>query len=75
MLNAEAISAELIPTPPCASEEVLHVKDVCHGFDKTQGELLVLDGANLSAARRRDRRPAGPARARASRRCCASSPA
>src|SRR5260370_24051477 len=28
--------------------EILNVKDVCRGFDKTQGELLVLDDVNLS---------------------------
>jgi NitT/TauT family transport system ATP-binding protein len=35
-------------TTPRAGEEILHVQDVCRGFDKTQGELLVLDGVNLS---------------------------
>src|SRR5579862_3358688 len=29
-------------------EEVLSVRHVSRGFDKTQGELLVLDGVNLS---------------------------
>ncbi len=36
------------PMPPRLGEEILRVKDVCRGFNKTQGELLVLDDANLS---------------------------
>lgn len=36
------------PKPPRLGEEILRVKDVCRGFNKTQGELLVLDDANLS---------------------------
>jgi len=33
---------------PRVGDEILNVKEVCRGFDKTQGELLVLDGVNLS---------------------------
>src|SRR3954468_11146050 len=36
------------PKPPRLGEEILRVKDVCRGFNKSQGELLVLDDANLS---------------------------
>src|SRR5579872_1389457 len=36
------------PMPPRLGEEILRVKDVCRGFNKSQGELLVLDDANLS---------------------------
>ncbi|MGF6725097.1 ABC-type nitrate/sulfonate/bicarbonate transport system ATPase subunit, partial [Paraburkholderia sp. GAS41] len=36
------------PKPPRLGEEILKVKDVCRGFNKTQGELLVLDDVNLS---------------------------
>jgi len=36
------------PKPPRLGEEILRVKDVCRGFNKTQGELLVLDDANLA---------------------------
>src|ERR1700744_248485 len=36
------------PKPPRLGAEILRVKDVCRGFNKTQGELLVLDDANLS---------------------------
>ncbi|MEX3548064.1 MAG: nitrate/sulfonate/bicarbonate ABC transporter ATP-binding protein [Burkholderia sp.] len=40
-----------VQTPLVSSrlgDEILNVKDVSRGFNKTQGELLVLDGANLS---------------------------
>ena len=30
--------------PPRPGDEILNVKDVSRGFNKTQGELLVLDG-------------------------------
>src|ERR1700738_1386961 len=36
------------PAPPHIGEEILRVKGVCRGFNKTQGELLVLDDVNLS---------------------------
>src|SRR3954451_16063866 len=36
------------PKPPRLGEEILRVKDVCRGFNKSQGELLVLDDVNLS---------------------------
>ena len=28
--------------------EILKIENVCRGFDKTQGEVLVLDGVNLT---------------------------
>ena len=61
------------PKPPRLGEEILRVKDVCRGFNKTQGELLVLDDANLSL---REGEIVGLLGrwARASRRSCASSP-
>ncbi|MGF6242399.1 MULTISPECIES: ABC transporter ATP-binding protein [Paraburkholderia] len=36
------------PMPPRLGEEILSVKDVSRGFNKNQGELLVLDDVNLS---------------------------
>jgi NitT/TauT family transport system ATP-binding protein len=36
------------PAAPRLGEEILRVQDVCRGFSKAQGELLVLDDANLS---------------------------
>ncbi len=36
------------PMPPRLGEEILAVKDVSRGFNKNQGELLVLDDVNLS---------------------------
>ncbi|PLZ00273.1 nitrate ABC transporter ATP-binding protein, partial [Burkholderia sp. WAC0059] len=35
-------------TAPRSGREILEVKAVRRGFDKSQGELLVLDGVNLS---------------------------
>ena len=29
-------------------KEILNIENVCRGFDKTQGEVLVLDGVNLT---------------------------
>ncbi|MEX3606378.1 MAG: nitrate/sulfonate/bicarbonate ABC transporter ATP-binding protein [Burkholderia sp.] len=37
-----------VQVPPRLGDEILNVKDVSRGFNKTQGELLVLDGTNLS---------------------------
>src|SRR5690349_14668819 len=34
--------------PPRLGEEILRVSNVSRGFNKTQGELLVLDDANLA---------------------------
>ncbi len=36
------------PAPPRLGDEILRVENVSRGFNKTQGELLVLDDANLS---------------------------
>ncbi len=43
-----AAPVQMPPKPPRLGEEILCVKDVCRGFNKTQGELLVLDDVNLS---------------------------
>ncbi|MGI4813136.1 MAG: ABC transporter ATP-binding protein [Janthinobacterium lividum] len=41
-------SVPATPLPSAkAPEEILRLTDIRRGFDKTQGELLVLDGANL----------------------------
>ncbi|MGA7816572.1 MAG: nitrate/sulfonate/bicarbonate ABC transporter ATP-binding protein [Caballeronia sp.] len=42
------MSAELLKTPRHVEGEILSIKDVSRGFDKTQEELLVLDGVNLT---------------------------
>ncbi|MFP4906191.1 nitrate ABC transporter ATP-binding protein, partial [Paraburkholderia sp. BR14261] len=52
MQNPKTLSAahgdvQTAPNPPRLGEEILNVKDVCRGFKKNQGELLVLDDANL----------------------------
>ena len=36
------------PTPPRRGQEILRVHDVSRGFNKTQGELLVLEDVNLT---------------------------
>lgn len=36
------------PAPLRLGDVILNVEDVSRGFNKTQGELLVLDGVNLS---------------------------
>lgn len=42
-------SQQLANTNPLDTcEEILVVKSVCHGFDKTHGELLILDNVNLT---------------------------
>ena len=41
------------PMPPRLGEEILAVKDVCRGFNKTQGELLVLDAPEARVLRYR----------------------
>ncbi|KVC53539.1 hypothetical protein WS58_34145, partial [Burkholderia pseudomultivorans] len=52
MQNPNVVNApvQAPPTaqPPRLGEEILRVDHVCRGFNKTQGELLVLDDANLS---------------------------
>ncbi|WP_143292773.1 ATP-binding cassette domain-containing protein, partial [Burkholderia pseudomallei] len=50
MQNPNAVNApvQTPPAPPRVGEEILRVENVSRGFNKTQGELLVLDGANLS---------------------------
>src|SRR5258706_10666056 len=51
MQNPKAVTTAPIQTPPMPprlGEEILRVKDVCRGFNKSQGELLVLDDANLT---------------------------
>ncbi len=35
-------------SPPRLGEEILHVDGVSRGFNKTQGELLVLEDVNLT---------------------------
>jgi NitT/TauT family transport system ATP-binding protein len=47
-LSAASADAQTTAVPPRLGEEILRVKDVCRGFNKTQGELLVLEDANLS---------------------------
>ncbi|RQZ51367.1 nitrate ABC transporter ATP-binding protein, partial [Burkholderia cepacia] len=52
MQNSNVINAPVKTSqplqPPRLGEEILRVDHVCRGFNKTQGELLVLDDANLS---------------------------
>ncbi len=36
------------PMPPRLGQEILNVENVSRGFNKTQGELLVLEGVNLT---------------------------
>ncbi|WP_423918176.1 AAA-associated domain-containing protein [Caballeronia sp.] len=48
MLTTKTMSAELLKTPRHVEGEILSIKDVSRGFDKTQEELLVLDGVNLT---------------------------
>ncbi|WP_423460613.1 AAA-associated domain-containing protein [Ottowia sp. VDI28] len=36
------------PAPRALGAEILRVQDVCRGFKKSQGDVLVLDGVNLS---------------------------
>ena len=48
MLNPKVVSAELLQRPLGSRNEILNLKDVNHGFDKTQSDLLVLDGVNLT---------------------------
>ncbi|OXJ25890.1 nitrate ABC transporter ATP-binding protein [Burkholderia sp. HI2761] len=52
MHNPNAVNAPVQTSqplqPPRLGEEILRVDHVCRGFNKTQGELLVLDDANLS---------------------------
>jgi NitT/TauT family transport system ATP-binding protein len=72
MLNTtKAVSAELLKTPRRVEGEILSIKDVSRGFDKTQEELLVLDGVNLTL--HEGETACWVAQGRASRRCCALS--
>ncbi|WP_323123067.1 ABC transporter ATP-binding protein [Burkholderia alba] len=50
MQNPNAVNApvQTSSAPTRVDEEILRVDDVSRGFNKTQGELLVLDGVNLS---------------------------
>ncbi|MCA7883199.1 ATP-binding cassette domain-containing protein, partial [Burkholderia contaminans] len=47
VINAPAKTSQPLQ-PPRLGDEILRVDHVCRGFNKTQGELLVLDDANLS---------------------------
>ncbi|TQI81698.1 NitT/TauT family transport system ATP-binding protein [Serratia fonticola] len=42
--NQQAANTSALET----RREILAVKEVCHGFDKTHGELLILDNVNLT---------------------------
>src|SRR3984885_5140986 len=44
------VASRVVSTTPSArtSEEILNIRNVSRGFKKTQGDLLVLDGVNLS---------------------------
>ncbi|BCG03465.1 ABC transporter ATP-binding protein (plasmid) [Paraburkholderia sp. PGU19] len=48
MENLNAMKADVLEYAPRLGEEVMRVANVTRGFDKGQGELLVLDGVNLS---------------------------
>src|SRR5579863_3700888 len=48
--SKDAVAATPVQAPAVSSSagtEILNVKDVCRGFNKAQGELLVLDDVNL----------------------------
>ncbi|WP_459721828.1 ABC transporter ATP-binding protein, partial [Paraburkholderia sp. 2C] len=47
-MNAELLLNEALDHAPQAGVEVLRVDNVRHGFNKMQGEQLVLDGVDLS---------------------------
>ncbi|MDQ7981603.1 ATP-binding cassette domain-containing protein, partial [Paraburkholderia sp. SARCC-3016] len=47
-MNAELLLNEAVDHAPQAGVEVLRVDNARHGFNKMQGEQLVLDGVNLS---------------------------
>src|ERR1700688_3079058 len=44
------VASRVVSTTPSArtSEEILNIRNVSRGFKKTQGDLLVLDGVDLS---------------------------
>src|SRR5580700_10426578 len=44
------VASPVTPASPAsrATEEILNVKDVSRGFKQSQGDLLVLDGVNLT---------------------------
>ena len=46
--SAATGGAQTFPNPPRPGEEILRVQNVSRGFNKTQGELLVLDDVNVS---------------------------
>jgi len=46
--SAATGGAQTFPSPPRPGEEILRVQNVSRGFNKTQGELLVLDDVNVS---------------------------
>ncbi|WP_162600812.1 ABC transporter ATP-binding protein, partial [Paraburkholderia sp. C35] len=48
MENLHAVKADVLEYAPRLGDEVMHLENVMRGFDKGQGELLVLDGVNLS---------------------------
>jgi NitT/TauT family transport system ATP-binding protein len=50
MLNPKVVPVEIVqaPAPVRTGNEILNIKSVCHGFDKTQPDQLVLDGVNLT---------------------------
>jgi NitT/TauT family transport system ATP-binding protein len=48
MMNPDIASADRVQNGPRLGEEILSVKEVTRGFDKTQGDLLVLDGVNVT---------------------------
>ncbi|SOE94134.1 NitT/TauT family transport system ATP-binding protein [Burkholderia sp. D7] len=50
MLNPKVVPVEIVqaPAPVRTGNEILNIKNVCHGFDKTQPDQLVLDGVNLT---------------------------
>ena len=48
MLNPKVVPVEIVQAPVRTGNEILNIKSVCHGFDKTQPDQLVLDGVNLT---------------------------
>ena len=48
MHNLKFVPDDVPQSASRPGKEILRVKDVCRGFSKAQGELLVLDDANLS---------------------------
>ncbi len=50
MPNHKVVPVEILilQAPVRTGNEILNIKNVCHGFDKTQPDQLVLDGVNLT---------------------------